>query len=279
MKKHSLADLVANTSAGLLSICKCLLKSRRPTLPKGDGKDRPMIILANGPSLRETLDQRLDDLRKFDTLTVNFAPNTPDFTNIKPNYHLLADPHFFEGREKDPNVGRLWENLGNVDWEMTLLVPVGRSGSLPLLPGCVSAKTFNMTPAEGSDSIIFPLFDLGVATPRPRNVLIPSLMAAIRLGYTTIYIAGADHTVSKTLSVDDQNRVVSIQPHFYADSKKELDRVATEYAGYHLHDILNSLTIAFRSYHVVRAYADSRHVRIINATPGSMIDAFERGQF
>ena len=48
------------------------------------------------------------------------------------------------------------------------------------------------------------------------------------------------------------------------------------YAGLHLHDVLGSMTIAFRSYWAVKAYAESIGVKIINATPGSMIDAFER---
>ena len=37
--------------------------------------------------------------------------------------------------------------------------------------------------------------------------LIPSIMLGIWLGYREIYLLGADHTWTKTLSVDDDNRV------------------------------------------------------------------------
>ncbi|MDE6243997.1 MAG: hypothetical protein K2M14_08330, partial [Muribaculaceae bacterium] len=107
-------------------------------------------------------------------------------------------------------------------------------------------------------------------------VLIPSIMIGIRLGFRQIILCGADHTWSRTLGVDDENRVISVQPHFYKDSASEQKRVNTEYEGYHLHDILKSLYIAFRSYHEIAAYASRRGVSIHNATPGSMIDAFPR---
>ena len=67
--------------------------------------------------------------------------------------------------------------------------------------------------------------------------------------------------------MNDNNNVVSVQPHFYADSKAELKRSETEYKGYRLHDILQSFYIAFRSYHTLRRYADRKGIRIYNSTP------------
>lgn len=66
--------------------------------------------------------------------------------------------------------------------------------------------------------------------------------------------------------MDEQNRVVSVQPHFYKDSKGEQTRVNTEYAGYHLHDILQSMVVAFRSYHQIQDYARRKGVEIYNVT-------------
>ena len=112
--------------------------------------------------------------------------------------------------------------------------------------------------------------------PRPRNVLIPAIMLAIATGYTDISIVGADHSWMTSLSVTDENEVVSIQPHFYADSDHEQARVRHEYRGYRLHQIVESFAIAFRSYHHIADYAASRGVKIYNATPGSFLDAFPR---
>lgn len=261
----------------ILALAKATIMSRRPS-PATPRHDGTLIVMGNGPSLRQTLDQSPDLLASGDLLAVNFAANTDEFFRLQPALYVLADPHFFERRDSDPNVARLWQNLEAVDWPMTLWLPARRRKEAVALalPASVKLKFFNMTPADGSSGLLHRLFDVGLCMPRPRNVLIPSIMAGIREGYRRIILVGADHTWTRTLSVDNDNHVISIQPHFYKDSDKELKRVHTEYQGLHLHDVLGSMTIAFRSYFDVKAYADSRGIEILNATPGSFIDAFPR---
>ena len=43
-----------------------------------------------------------------------------------------------------------------------------------------------------------------------------------------------------------------------------------------LHEVYENYAIAFRSYHNLKAYTDRRGIEILNATPGSFIDAFPR---
>lgn len=260
---------------------KVLVKSRRATGRSREERERPLIVMGNGPSLRGFIDSALEELRPdADLLAVNFAANAPEFIRLRPEIYILADPHFFNGVATDDNVRRLWQHLSAVSWGMTLWLPANmRELSMPLrmeLPKIVTVKWYNLTPAEGRGFFINWLIDKGLAMPRPRNVLIPAIITAIREGYKKIFLVGADHSWSRTLSVTDNNRVVSVQPHFYKDNEKELKRVEQEYAGYHLHDILNSLTIAFRSYFAIADYAEARGVKIYNATPGSFIDAFAR---
>lgn len=274
MAKHQIKDIFS----ALASYGKAILLSRKP-FPKGKIKETPLIILANGPSLRQVLDRDLERLAAYDKLAVNFAANSPDYIRMHPRYYVLADGHFFTGGEKDPNVFRLWEQLRLTQWPMTLFVPCKyRDIARGLLggEGKVAIACYNLTPAEGLPGLIFPLLKGGWGMPRPRNVLIPSIMISLRLGYREIYICGADHTWTRTLSVDEQNRVVSVQPHFYKDSRGEQTRVDTEYAGLHLHDVLGSMTVAFRSYHQIQAYSAKIGARLFNSTPDSMIDAFER---
>lgn len=281
MKKvlKNIADSLGGLGAAAASWLKVILLSRRPAVRSVRAAREEMVILGNGPSLRHTLENDREGLAKRSALAVNFAANTPEFTDIKPSFYVLADPHFFgESVGADVNVLRLWDALSAVDWDMVLYVPCDRvkSTRARMAGSRAEVKGFNLTPGEGAAWATYPLYDMGLAMPRPRNVLIPAIMLAMREGFKTIYIAGADHTWSRTLSVDDRNRVVSVQPHFYKDNKREHERVATEYAGYHLHDILKSLYIAFRSYHQIAAYASVKGVTIYNISPGSYIDAFPR---
>lgn len=233
-----------------------------------------LIVMGNGPSLRDTIDNHFDQLTGCDTMAVNFAANTEDFYRLRPRHYVLTDPHFFTSSH--PNVTALWDNLRKIDWEMDLHIPATRKAGA--LPSNISLRHYNMAPAEGYEWLCQSLYSRGLALPRPRNVLIPSIMEGIRQGYSEIWLVGADHTWPHTLYVDDSNRVVTVQPHFYEDNKKELDRIAEAYAGVRLHEVLGSMAVAFRSYHAVRRYADKKGVSIYNATPGSLIDAFERRQ-
>jgi len=275
---QSIANAMSSFGSAAASWLKVPLMSRRPAPKVRRPATDEIVILGNGPSLTRTMADGMSALMSRYRLAVNFAANAPEYARLRPQFYVLADPHFFSTTGHDPNVGRLWQNLSAATWPQTLYVPCRQlMATRQRLAGTqIRVKGFNLTPAEGAAALVWPLYDAGLAMPRPRNVLIPSIMIAAREGFRRIYIAGADHTWSRTLSVDDKNRVVSVQPHFYKDGKEEQARVSTEYSGYRLHDILRSLYIAFRSYHQIQAWAARRGIAIRNITPGSFIDAFPR---
>lgn len=235
-----------------------------------------LIILGNGPSLTKNLDEEMEFLRNSDTLAVNFAANTYAYKELRPKFYVLADPHFFENKN-DCNVTTLMGNIGDTSWDMTLFIPKGAP-----VPACITMNShitverFSMTGFESFAPVEHFAFKHGWGLPRPRNVLIPSIMIGLGLGYKEIFILGADHTWTTTLSVDEENHVVSVQPHFYNDNDKEKSRVTATYRDVRLHEILESFSIAFKSYHIIRRYADAIGAHIYNSTPGSFIDAFER---
>ena len=81
------------------------------------------------------------------------------------------------------------------------------------------------------------MYRIGAGMPRPRNVLIPSIMTGISLGFKRIFITGADHGWTKTLSVNDRNEVISVQPHFYTEDSHEQQRIRIDYLKYPLHQM------------------------------------------
>lgn len=256
----------------------CLLSRPTPRPKKAVKPAESLIILANGPSLAKTLEDFGPQLAKMPTLALNFMANSPEFFNIKPDYYVLADPLFFKGAGLE-NVNKLWENLQKIDWPVQLCVPRQFRNAAQKLIGDndnVTIVPYNFIGAEGYGPAVRWLFRHRLAMPRPRNVLIPSIMLGIWAGYKSIILTGADHSWLKTLAVDDENFVVSVQPHFYADSKAERQRAQRQFNNIKLHQVLDSFRIAFLSYHVLRNFADSQQISVINATPGSFIDAFER---
>ena len=279
MKPENITSAVSKTMATMASLLKVVLLSKGVSVSMKKENGKEIIIMGNGPSLRQTIDRDLDWLITHDLMAVNFAAITPDFFKLRPKYYILADNHFFNSLQSDPNVSKMWKAFQSVSWEMTLLVPVKFKHLVaPLTINCPELKLryFNLTPIEGYSVVTHGLFSAGLGMPRPRNVLIPAIMEAIRMGYEKIFICGADHSWTKTLDVDDDNFVVSVQPHFYKDNEDEHKRVRETYQGLKLHDVLGSMVVAFKSYWQIADYARKKGVTVLNATPGSMIDAFPK---
>lgn len=279
MSLEGISGFLGKTVSSVASLAKVVLMSKGASMGSDEGRGRELVVMGNGPSLRKTIDDDLRWLVSKDLMAVNFAALSDEFFKLRPRYYILADGHFFNNFHNDKNVRRLWENLGRTSWDMTLLVPSKfKHFAKPLLMDARKVRTryFNLTPVEGFGWLKKMFFSLGLGMPRPRNVLIPAIMEGIRLGYKKIFLCGADHTWTKTLDVDRENFVISIQPHFYEDNEDEHKRVRETYKGLRLHDVLGSMTIAFRSYWEIADYAGKKKVEIINATPGSMIDAFPK---
>lgn len=266
---------------GLASFGKVLLLSHLPSAG-GKVKTEPIIILGNGPSLKNVVTDKLEILTKSTTLAVNYAANTDAFSKIRPSYYVLTDPNFFnldaEGKSSNPNVDSLWEALSKLEWDMTLFLPFKKKYPAFIKKnGRLKIKKYNMTPGEGIKRPVHWLYRHGWAMPRPRNVLIASIMIALREGFREIYIVGADHNWTQDLWVDEKNRLITVQKHFYKDNEKEQKFADSVYSKLRLHDVLGSLAIAFRSYHQIANFADEIGATIINSTPGSFVDAFPRG--
>lgn len=279
MKFDGLSGFIQKLGSSLTSLVKVALMSKGGSASSNEGKGRELVIMGNGPSLRTTIDNDFEWLVSHDLMAVNFAANSEEFFRLRPKYYILADGHFFSSIQTDINVRKLWDNFSRVSWEMTLIIPVRFKHLVkPLLMNASDLKLryFNLTPVEGFRWLNHLLFSAGLGMPRPRNVMIPAIIEGIRLGYGKIYICGADHSWTKTLDVDNNNLVISIQPHFYADNESEHKRVRETYKDLRLHDVLGSMVVAFRSYWEIAVYAKKKKVEIINATPGSMIDAFPR---
>lgn len=262
---HTAADL-------LTALAKVTLGSHRSAIPRYGEDGRRLIIMGNGPSLRQTIADSADILRQTDTMAVNFAANSPEFFTLRPRYYILADPHFFVA-DQNENVRKLWKNLGSADWKMTIFVPFGTKLTEEIRHEVVR---FNAVGVDAPEWLENKLFAMQRAMPRPRNVLIPAIMLGIWMDYKDIVIVGADHSWMRTLSVDSENRIISVQPHFYKEPEGEQKRVNSEYEGYRLHQIVHSFYVAFNAYHQIARYAKTKGITIYNATPESFIDAFER---
>lgn len=278
--------MASTITESIKSVVKLLFQTGSTDLPKmrklihseyKDKQDKEAVILGNGPSLNETISTKKVWLANKHLICVNFFANSPYFNELKPWGYVLADPHFFQNPEA-PNVRQLFENLNAVDWQMNLFIPrkYFKNISNLLTNKNLNILRYNPIAIEGYCWLENLCFGANRGMPRPRNVIIPAIMIGIALGFNTLYIAGADHTWTRDLSVDEDNQVLSHQPHFYNDKPEEQRRIASIYKGKPFHKVLENFMLVFKGYHRLAEYSAKKHVEIFNITPGSFIDAFPR---
>lgn len=273
-KLENISKTLENVSKSLASLLKIAILSKATGKYDISPKQSELVILGNGPSLRDLLDNHRDFLSDKDLLVVNFSSTSADYTSLKPAYYLLMDPAFFNDRKTTEKV--FTPMVNDTTWPMILFAPsTARKFSLwqemVAKNSNITVKYFNSTPVEGFTSFCHCCYNRRWGMPRPRNVLVACCMVALQLPYRNIYLAGADHSWMKEIWVDDNNVVQEDRAHFY--DKKGTTRVTSPYKLYML---VESMAIAFRSYLYVEEYSKTINKKIYNISEGSYIDAFER---
>ena len=271
----------------LVSLLRVLLRFRFRSGFRGTPiRKEELFILANGPGLKRDLEQYQALLKEKNLLVVNQFVLSNAFSELKPSRYVLLDIGFFLDRTI-PRVievrNRLIEAFKEkTEWPLTLFVPAEGRNSVFHRELMASGKPFqfvffNRTVAEGFTAFRHWIYRKNLGLPPPQNVLIGALMVALCDGFREIVVLGADHSWHLGLEVDMDGQLTSSENHFY-DPKPWKVKVhhpeTLEQAG--IHDYFFNLYRTFRSYRLIRAYADSRGAKIINASSVTFIDAFER---
>lgn len=268
---------VINSLKLFASLLKIFIQSRKPTPISNPTPYNEVVVLGNGPSAKEFLEEKRDFLQQKAVLAVNFFAQHKSFDQIKPSFYVLADPTFFVKKESSLLLDTLRDS---VNWNLLLMIP-NYAKKQPLWHEKKAILTqnpfikiayYNMTKIDGFDWFIRQATLKGWGLPTPRNVLVPSIAHCLRMGFRSIYIAGADHSWIKQLWVNDQNEVMIDDKHCYdeADSQSAIHRTAP------LYFVLECISLVLKSYIHLNEIAISKHTSIVNITPGSYIDVFER---
>lgn len=266
------------------SIIKVLLLSKFNKRIKNIAPSKPIVILGTGPSLKATLKNDMTYLEKCDLIGLNHFAEKEEFENLKPSYYVIGAPEIWDEslNEYYTTKGiRLFEALNSkVQWPLTLFVAQKglKSKRLDIVKKNknITISFFNNTPIEGFSPISHLLYNMKLGMPRPHNVMIPSIMISIWMGYKTICLAGADHSWHELLRVKDNNDVELDQKHYF-DKKENWSTM--KYAGKRdrkIHEIFEKWMLAFRGYFDLLDYSKSKDIDIYNISYKSYIDAFER---
>lgn len=233
-------------------------------------------ILANGPSLKEAMENGRVKLDDVDVFCVNSFCESEYFWKVKPTSYFIVDGEFFNPTTErtKKQVTNLIEALNKVDWRMNLCISSHaiNGGVLSEIKNDnINVLRFNTTTIVGYEWFCHSLYKIRIGMPLCINVVIFSIMAAINMKYKNIYMYGIDHTFSAQLFVDDENCVCSMEWHVYATEGRALKLPNTT-----MTEILRDMSNCFAMHEKLNRYSLRVGSKIWNCTKGSFVDAYER---
>lgn len=280
-----LVNLCSNTLHSALSLYRVAREFR--LLPFAthihrlkDSSNDELFIISNGPSLNDDIQDFKDILRDKHTLMMNNAILTSLFQEIKPKYYILMDSLYFIGDtynvfsrsdydDANATIQRVWSALNALRDDMYLFVPYIWRKKPNIANPKLYIKTYGITKYKGFDVLAKYLFARSLALPSHSNVLVPSIVCALAMGYKRIYLLGCDHSWYQNYHIDKDNHLSIQYHHFYKEKKNSIDL-----SGLDIATALCDTGGVFRAYKVLdRLFAESS---IINLSSDSMIDAFPR---
>lgn len=240
-------------------------------------------VLANGPSAKEIINDKPELLAGGDLLSMNDAAASDFFASLKPNYYILLDPAYFGGswlgdkelteNTFDKTLTKMNENLLNVNWPMTLLLPSSKKANEFARRfkdhENVKVVRYNASRIQGFERYKMWAFKKGWGVPSSRNIIIPAILLMIGAGYDNIYLYGAEFSWTKYMDVDSENGLLFMNDrHFYSkDQIRFFGKGAYRLRLLHITEMLGGLES-------IAEYAKRKGVNVINRTKGSFIDAF-----
>lgn len=249
---------------------------------------RRLAILGNGPSLKEQLPRLIENqaCSEADIMAVNFFALSEEFSQVKPKYYLISDPMFFRRAGHSERIDALYKALKErVTWPMTLYVQYYNpehfdyGAAISHNPN-IRIVRFHSTVFHGFRKVEFWCYRHGLGSGNFGTVVQNGEFIGILLGYKQIELYGVDHTLLEGLCVDDKNRLCRTKSHYY-DAKPTAPEpiyfnATNPPRPYTMYTYLAETAELFRGHEVLRDWAETEGVRIINRSRGSMIDAYER---
>lgn len=251
-------------------------------------KEKPIYVLANGPSLRDFLEGvevKWDKYKNAEFFVVNDFVHDSRFTFIKPKYCVMSDPLFFVDTIYSERGHNAMSVLADkVSWSMILFIPSLQKESTYLDPvrrnPNIRIVTFHYTPYSGLESLRHYFYKRGLGNGEFGTVVLNALYIALVLGYKAIYVCGIDHTFFNNITVNDENVLCFKDKHFYKE-ETQLRPMICHYSGmsnkpYTMAQFIDEKALIFKGHLIMEKFAKAIGATIINCTPNSLVDAYER---
>lgn len=234
-------------------------------------KGQRCFIIGNGPSVRE---QDLSLLHNEITFTVNQIARNSQFQAINTNYHLWADPNFFKTElicDGDYELLRIMKQLPE---STECFFPYDSANEY--IEKFELEKYINVNYYSSSEfvneeeEINFMDFIRGGYT-----VVQYAIRLAIYMGFTEIYLLGCECTTILNVINVRTSRYTAVT-HCYDIDEEEKERAKNMYFSLPMQAYYESERGLLEEYHILREYCRKKDVKLMNCTPGGLLEEIPR---
>lgn len=252
---------------------KKILKKNRELKNKYKGKR--CFVIGNGPSLRK---QDLSNLNKEYVFTVNEFMRSDEYEKVKTNFHVFADPFYFNVNE-DTEIGKevidKIKKINTKDNKPVVFFPAFGYAN------CVNQgldKILNLSYFFGGlkwhehykDEI---RYDKIVSA--GQTVVHQAISLAIYMGFEEIILIGCDMTGYKDIEFLE-NEQTKLDTHAYKLEDNYAKRVKNSFERVKMEGMFSGFAKMFIGYRRLYEYCNARNVRLVNATAGGILDCIPR---
>jgi hypothetical protein len=289
-------DVLRQAFESIRSVLAIVAEPRMGRFPRSAGRVSRIAILGTGPSLRDTF-RDLDPaaLANVALMSVNEGYKAEHFVTLKPSYHLIADPIYWDEASYNEHARPLVAALAHANWDITLFMPSRSRGSrihAALTAANTTVVFYRRNAIKGLPVFEYLAFSAMLGMPKPQNVLVAGISVALWMGFEEVGIAGADHTWHQDIELSDENILMVRQMHSYDDRVDRkpflkpsgvrnslLHKPLSVCDTFSVREIFLAWAIVHESYEKLRAIAKRSGVHVWNCSSTTFIDAFERKSF
>jgi len=236
------------------------------------------LIIANGPSFLEIMDQCLNYRNKVDVYTLNSATLAEWFFVFRPEYHMIFDHCDFDtslpnGIIHKDTIESTWLMFKKVDWALQLGVPYENVSNAGKLIDNKNIKITGYSRFELPENHPEPMkvLSLGYYIIGNHNSVVRSLCMALVAGYKKIWFAGGDATLINSFYTDEYCRIHRQFSHSYGSPN-----IFPDYLD--LKERMRSNFYFISQLEFIKRLAAQNGVQIVNLSMKSLLDTFPKGE-
>lgn len=240
-----------------------------------------VIVLGNGPSLKNDLKDISKVANENDFVCVNNFCSSPYYEDLKPAIYVFLDGYFFSKKAHSEWVVQREKTFKIINekttWDMQIFLPLGADENI--LKKIIVNKNIKIIKMYVFESNNINLYNSGYFGPAQNNVLIYAVYLSIWANYKNIEIYGADLSFHNDIDVDQKdNSLIMIFRHFNKEDEiKKCMKNPERIVPFTMTEIMETTTITFRAHEILNSYAKSKNITILNRSSYSLIDAYARG--